>query len=166
MTSIRNTDPYEGAYQIVAFQNSSIAAVLFMADQTDGQVAIVHTSTMAVSSTVPVSELPFALTPDETGTTPVLWVSYMLAAGGENVSHIGEISQLGFFSPLPTLRQRVPVQRASWTRRGCCHHGERHTTSHCEWGDIAAGSHCIRKFFGKKCQRPGLRKRNRASLSQ
>ena len=114
VTSIRNTNPYEGVYQIVAFQNSSAAAVLFMADQTDGQVAIVNTSTMAVSSTVPVSELPFALTPDETGTTPVLWVSYILAIGWRTC-RTSERSRSSVFSLLRTPRPRAPAQQASWT---------------------------------------------------
>lgn len=89
---VRATTPQEGIYQVVAFANSPMVAVLYMGDQTDGEVVLVNTSSMAVADTVQVPELPFALAPDETGSTPSLLVSYILATGGESVTHIGRIN--------------------------------------------------------------------------
>lgn len=96
VSSIRATTPLEGVYQIVAFTNSPMAAVLFMSDETDGQVALVSTNTsgsnvMKVTSTVQVPELPFALATQETASASTLWVAYIKAMGGDNVTHAGTI---------------------------------------------------------------------------
>ena len=45
VSSIRTTTPAEGIYQLVAFQNTPLVAVLFMADSTDGKVLLVSTNT-------------------------------------------------------------------------------------------------------------------------
>ena len=105
VSSIRASAPTEGIYQLVAFQNTPLVAVLFMADSTDGKVLLVSTNTsgsnvMAVTEATPVTELPFALTTQESSTVSKLWVAYIKAAGGDNVTYAGKIDpSTGNYTP-------------------------------------------------------------------
>ena len=96
VSTIRATTPYEGVYQLVAFNQTPLVAALFMADQTDGTVLSLNTSTVGgtatkIAHTTLVPELPYILAPDETASASGLLVGYILAASGENVTHIGVI---------------------------------------------------------------------------
>jgi hypothetical protein len=105
VSSIRASAPTEGIYQLVAFQNTPLVAVLFMADSTDGKVLLVSTNTsgsnvMAVTEATPVTELPFALATQESSTVSKLWVAYIKAAGGDNVTYAGKIDpSTGNYTP-------------------------------------------------------------------
>lgn len=97
VSSIRATAPQEGVYQLVAFTNTPVVAVLFMSGSTDGKVLLVSTNTsganvMKVTQTTPVTELPFALATQETGSASTLWVAYIKAAGGDNVTYAGTVN--------------------------------------------------------------------------
>ncbi len=105
VTSVRATTPTIGIYQVAAFTNTPAAAVLYMSDQSDGQVLLVSTDTsngkaMAVTNTVPVSELPFALATQESASASTLWVAYIAAAGGDDITHAGTIDPTtGTYTP-------------------------------------------------------------------
>lgn len=104
ITSIRSTTPLEGIRQIVAVTNTQVA-ILSMSNQTDGEVLLVSTDTssgkaMAVTNTVQVPELPFALAAQQAATTTTLWVAYIDTAGGDNVTYAGTIDPTtGDFTP-------------------------------------------------------------------
>lgn len=93
ITSIRSSTPREGIRQIVVI-SATQAAVLSASDPMDGTVLLVSTDTsngkvMAVTNTVSVPELPFSLAASPSGST--LWVAYINATGGDNVTYAGTI---------------------------------------------------------------------------
>ena len=96
ITSIRNATPLEGVRQIVAFTNTPVLGLVSMDDSTDGEVLLVSTDTsngkkMAITHTVSVPELPFALATQENTSASTLWVAYITATGGDNITHAGTI---------------------------------------------------------------------------
>lgn len=93
VSTVRNTNPYGALYQVQAFANSPVAAVL---STSDGEVVLVSTntsggSTMQVSQTVSISQVPFAIAAQETGASATLWVAYLIPAEGSIKTHIGAI---------------------------------------------------------------------------
>ena len=70
-----------------------------------GKCSLVSTNTfgsnaMAVTETTPVAELPFALAVQESSTVSKLWVAYITAAGGDNITHAGTINpSTGNYTP-------------------------------------------------------------------
>jgi hypothetical protein len=97
VSTIRATTPYEGVYTIVASNQTPTIAVLFMADQTDGTVQILSTGTVGgvatkIAFAVPVPELPYILAMQDGSSSSTLLVGYILATGGEAVTHIGMIN--------------------------------------------------------------------------
>jgi predicted small lipoprotein YifL len=98
VTSIRATTPYEGIYQVTAFNQTQVANVLFMSDKTDGKVLTISTNTsngakMAVTYTTAIADLPVSIAPQESGsvTKPVLWIGYVPADAGGNVVDVGAL---------------------------------------------------------------------------
>jgi hypothetical protein len=96
VTSIRATTPYEGIWQITAFNTIADANVLFMSDKTDGVVLSISTNTtapakMAITYSTQIIDLPVAIAPQEIGsvTKPVLWIGYIPADTGGNVMDVG-----------------------------------------------------------------------------
>ncbi len=79
VSTIRATDPYEGVYTIVAFNQTPTVDVLFMSDQTDGTVLLLNTGTVGgaatkIAFTVHVPELPYILAMQDGSSTPLcLW---------------------------------------------------------------------------------------------
>jgi hypothetical protein len=104
ISDIRATTSQEGVRQIVAVTNTQVA-VLSMSNSTDGEVMLVSTDTsnkkaMTVTNTVSVPELPFALAAQQTTSASTLWVAYINATGGDNVTHAGTINPLrGDYTP-------------------------------------------------------------------
>jgi hypothetical protein len=97
VSTVRATNAYVGLYQVQAFSNSAVAAVLFMSDSTNGSVLTVNTSTsggssMQITHTVGVAELPIAIAAQETASSSTLWVAYVSSDSGEAVTHIGAIN--------------------------------------------------------------------------
>jgi hypothetical protein len=98
VTSIRATTPYEGIYQVTAFNQAQVANVLFMSDKTDGKVLTISTNTsngakMAVTYSTSIADLPVSIAPQESGsvTKPVLWIGYVPADAGGNVVDVGAL---------------------------------------------------------------------------
>lgn len=94
VSTVRASNQYGALYQVQAFTNTPIAAVL---STSDGVVQLVSTNTtgtntMQVTQTASISQVPYAIAADETGTNPALWVAYLLASGGSTGTHIGEIN--------------------------------------------------------------------------
>jgi hypothetical protein len=104
ISDIRATTPLEGVRQIVAVTNTQVAA-LSVSNPTDGEVLLISADTssgkaMVVTNTVSVPELPFALAAQKTTSASTLWVAYINAAGGDNVTHAGTINpSTGDYTP-------------------------------------------------------------------
>jgi hypothetical protein len=107
VTSIRATTPYEGIYQVTAFNQTQVANVLFMSDKTDGKVLTISTNTsngakMAVTYSTSIADLPVSIAPQESGsvTKPVLWIGYVPADAGGNVVDVGALDPAtGSYTP-------------------------------------------------------------------
>jgi hypothetical protein len=87
---------YAGIYQVAAFSSTATVAVLFMSDPNDGLVLTISTDTssgktMKIAHSTPVAELPIGIAVQENKTNATLRVAYILADGGEAVTHIGSI---------------------------------------------------------------------------
>ena len=94
VSTVRAANPYAGVYQLQAFTNTNTAAVLFMSAANDSIVLTIDTTSnaMKVTSTTPVPELPFEIAAQETASGSALWVGYILASGGEAVTHLGKVN--------------------------------------------------------------------------
>jgi hypothetical protein len=94
VSTVRAANPYMGLYQVVAFNQTPIAAVLSTSDSTDGSVLTISTNTsggnaMKITNTVAVPEVPLILAAQDSNSS--LWVGYILADSAEAVTHIKEI---------------------------------------------------------------------------
>ena len=99
ISTIRATTPYQGLFSVQASSLTSMAAVLFMSDQTDGTVLIISTDTsngktMKITHSVAVPELPIGIAMQDSATDPIVWVAKLLANSGEAVTHIDAIDSV------------------------------------------------------------------------
>jgi len=93
VSTVRSTNPYGALYQVQAFTNSPVAAVLSMSDAIVDLVSTDTSSsnTMQVTNSIAIHQVPFSIEAQETGAGSTLWVAYLPASGGSTGTHIGAI---------------------------------------------------------------------------